>query len=47
MEGTLHEDQYIFLIISHLVLLRMKSVSDKICREYQNSRYMFNNFCFR
>jgi len=27
--GTLHEDQYRFLIISHSILLRMINVSDK------------------
>jgi len=31
--GTLHEDQYIFLIMSRSVLLGMKSVSDKRHRE--------------
>jgi hypothetical protein len=29
MTGTLHEDQYAFLIISHLILLKMKNISDK------------------
>jgi len=29
MTGTLHEDQYIFLIISRSVLLRTRNVSDK------------------
>ena len=27
--GTLHEDQYTFLIISRSVVLRMRNVSDK------------------
>jgi len=27
--GTLHEDQYTFLIICHSVLLRMRNISDK------------------
>jgi len=31
--GTLHDDQYIFMIISRLILLRMTNVSDKRCRE--------------
>jgi len=47
MARTLREDQYIFLIISRSVLLRMKTVSDKSYREYQNSRFMYNNFFFR
>ena len=29
MNGTLHEDQYTFMIISHSFLLRMRSMSDK------------------
>jgi len=37
MRGTLNEDQYTFLIISHSVVLRMKNVSGKSCRENQNT----------
>ena len=44
--GTLHEDQYIFLIISRSVLLRMGNVADKICGENQNTHFMFSNFFF-
>jgi hypothetical protein len=29
MLGTSHEDQCIFMIVSHIVLLRMKNISDK------------------
>ena len=29
MTGTLHEDQYTFMIISHSFILRMRTVSDK------------------
>jgi hypothetical protein len=36
MTGTLHEDQYTFLIISHLILLQMKNVSDKIVGEIKS-----------
>jgi len=32
--GTLHEDQYTFMIIYRSVPVRMRSVSDKSCREY-------------
>ena len=42
--GTLHEDQYTFLIISRLVPPRMRNVSDKSCRENRNTCFMFNNF---
>jgi len=41
--GTLHEDQYTFLIISRWILLRMRTVSDKTCRENQNTHFVFNN----
>ena len=44
MTDTLHEDQYTFLIISRSVCLRMRNVSDKSCRQNQNTRIMFNNF---
>jgi hypothetical protein len=45
--GTLHADQYTFMIISRSVLLTMRNVSDKRCRENQNTHFMFNNFFFR
>jgi len=38
------EDQYTVFIISWSVLVGMRNVSDKICREYQNTRFMFSNF---
>jgi len=41
--GTLHEDQYTFLIISRSVLLRMRNVSDKSCRENQNTLFILKN----
>ena len=44
MMGILHEDQYTFMIISHWIHIKMKNVSDKICRDNQNTRFMFNNF---
>ena len=34
--GTLHADQYTFLIISRRILLRMRNVWDQICRENRN-----------
>ena len=43
--GTLHEDQYAFLFIFRWILLRMKTVSDKICRELQN-KFMFKRLFF-
>jgi hypothetical protein len=41
--GTLHEKQHTFLILSLSILLRMKNVSDKSCREKRNTHFMFNN----
>jgi len=37
IEVTLHEDQCTFLNILDSALLGMKRVSDKICREIQNT----------
>jgi hypothetical protein len=39
---SLHEDQYIFLIISRSVLLRMKNVLDKNSRGNQNTHFIFS-----
>ena len=39
-------NQYTYLIITRSVLLRMKNVSDKICREDWIPHVMFNNFLF-
>jgi len=41
--GTLHEDHYKFLVISRSILLRMRSVSDKICTGNQNTHFVFSN----
>jgi len=41
---ALHEDQYIFLVVSRSFLLRMRNSSDRICKENQNTRFKFNNF---
>jgi hypothetical protein len=45
--GTSNEDQYTFFIISRSILLRMRNVSDKICRGNQNTLFCSTNFCFR
>ena len=44
--GTLHEDQYTFMIIPCSVLLRMRNVSDKSCRENQSTHFLFSNIFF-
>ena len=37
--GTLNEDPCKFMIISHTILLRMRNVSDKSCRENHNKQH--------
>jgi hypothetical protein len=44
--GAKHEDVCIFMIISRLVLLRMRNVSNKRRREYQNADVLLNIFFF-
>jgi hypothetical protein len=41
--GTLHKDLCIFMIISRSILLRMRNLSHNICRENQNTQFMFSN----
>jgi len=36
-----------FLIISRSVLLRMRYVSDKSCREIQNTHFVSTNFVYK
>jgi len=42
--SALHEDLCPFMRVSHQIVLRVRSVSDKSCRESQNTHFMFNNF---
>jgi hypothetical protein len=42
--GILHDDLWTFTIISCWILLRMRNVSHKSCRENQNTHFMFNIF---
>jgi len=44
IKDTLHEEKFTFLIISLSVLLRMKNVSSKSCRENLNTHFMFSIF---
>ena len=41
--GTLHDDQYTFIVIPCSVLFRMRNVSDKSCRENKNTHVILNN----
>ena len=38
--GTLHEDQYTFMIISRSILLRIRKFSDKSCRDNRNTLFL-------
>ena len=42
--GTLHEDQYTFLITSCSTFLRMRNFSDTSFRENKNIHIMFSHF---
>lgn len=42
--GTVRNEQYEYLIISRLITLRMRYVSDKRSGENQNTRFAFINF---
>ena len=44
--GTLHEDQYTFLIIIRSVLLRMTNILVKSCRENRNTHFIFGHLFF-
>jgi len=46
MTGTLHEDQYTFLMKSPSVILGMRNVSGKSCRGNQNTYFVFSNSFF-
>jgi hypothetical protein len=45
VKGTLHGDPYTFLITSRSIVLRMKDVSDKICRENEITFYVRWRVC--
>ena len=42
MKGTLHEDKLLYML-SRRIILRMRNVSDKSCRENQHTLLMFKN----
>ena len=41
--GILHEDLCAFMIVFQWILLRMRNMSDKSCRENQDTYFMFSN----
>jgi len=44
--STLHEDQHTFLIISHLVIIRVGIVSDE-SNKNQNTYFIFSTFFWK
>ena len=42
--STLHEDVRTFMIISRGILIRVRNVSDKSCREIQNTHLCSTTF---
>ena len=45
--GSLNEVECLFMTVSRWIILRMRNVSFKSCRENQNTHFVFNNFCSR
>ena len=45
--GTLHEDRYTFMVISRCILLQMRNVSHKSCRENYSTHFVFNKFLLK
>ena len=43
---TLHDDLCAFIVISRSVIVRMRNVSDKSCRENRDTHFVFSNFSF-
>jgi hypothetical protein len=46
MTGILHVDLYACEIISRLIFLSMRNISNKICRENKKTHFRFKHFCF-
>ena len=44
--GTVLENQYTFMITFRSILFRMRNVSDKLCRENQNTHIMSNQVLY-
>ena len=44
---NLHEEQYTFVILSRWILLRMRNISHKSCRENQKTHFVFITFFSR
>jgi hypothetical protein len=47
MTGTLHEHPCTSMIVSRRIIFKMENISDKSCRENQNTHFMFSTLFFR
>ena len=47
MTDTVYLDISVYMIMSRGVLLRIINISDTICRENQNTHFIFNKFFSR
>jgi hypothetical protein len=45
--GTLPEDLCTFMMISRSIIVRMRNVSHKSCRQNQNTHFIFGNFLLK
>ena len=45
--GTLHEDLCTFMIVPCGIIPRIRNVSDKSCRNSQNTHFMSNNLFWK
>jgi hypothetical protein len=43
LTGALHAELSIFFITSRRILVGIKNISDKLCRENRNAHFMFND----
>jgi hypothetical protein len=44
--GNLYENQYTFFIICPSILLKMRNVSERICKENHKTHFIINFFFF-
>jgi hypothetical protein len=47
LRGSTREDLRTFVLIFHWILLRMRNISGRNCRENQNTHFTFSNSFFR
>ena len=45
--GTLHEHLCNFMTTAQWILIKMRNIIDKFCRENQNTHFMFNKHFYK